>query len=272
MASLNLDGLDVSALVDMFANSDVDLEGIFENCDYSSLDGMVLDLTGLLESSGTDLADYGVDVSDYDLSAIALPDLIGIISNLDIDMSEFDLSSLDLGGFDISGLIKNFNLSSLDLSSIFGMFNITGFNLTEFMKGFDLNKLLNLFMKNNTENKTTPDTPSYNPVPNYSPVKSTYYAAPKVYTVTRLSDNQLICKSSFFILDHLNKLFNMTFINGHLKVYIDGKLVFEGDTTDDLTMVIFEIIEEYLGEHDIKVEFTDSEGKSNTFEEKVMVE
>ena len=61
-------------------------------------------------------------------------------------------------------------------------------------------------------------------------------------------------------------------INGHIKVYIDGKLVFEGDTTDDLTQVIFEIIDEYLGEHEITVEFTDSEGKSNTYKEKIIVE
>ena len=64
----------------------------------------------------------------------------------------------------------------------------------------------------------------------------------------------------------------MTFINGHLKVYIDGELVFEGDTTDDLTQVIFEIMDKYLGEHEITVEFTDREGKSNTYKEKIIVE
>ena len=102
-------------------------------------------------------------------------------------------------------------------------------------------------------------------VPNYSPVENTY-------TVTRASDNQLICKSNLFILEYLNKLFNMTFINGHIKVYIDGKLIFEGDTTDDLTQAIFEIMDEYLGEHEITVEFTDSEGKSNNYKEKIIVE
>lgn len=276
-SSIDFSGVDLSSIGLSDLNiSDFDLGKLFTDFNFTAMGSSILNLTGVFEAFGINVSDFGIDMSGYNLSAIKMSDITDILGNSDFNMSaitsKLNLSSLDLGGFDISGLIKNFNLSSLDLSSIFGMFNITGFNLTEFMKGFDLNKLLNLFMKNNTENKTTPDTPSYNPVPNYSPVKSTYYAAPKVYTVTRLSDNQLICKSSFFILDHLNKLFNMTFINGHLKVYIDGKLVFEGDTTDDLTMVIFEIIEEYLGEHDIKVEFTDSEGKSNTFEEKVMVE
>ena len=64
----------------------------------------------------------------------------------------------------------------------------------------------------------------------------------------------------------------MTFINGHIKVYIDGELVFEGDTTDDLTQVIFEIIDKYLGEHEVTVEFTDSKGKSDTFKERIIVE
>ena len=100
---------------------------------------------------------------------------------------------------------------------------------------------------------------------NHSPVKNTC-------TVTRISDNHLISKSNLFILEYLNKLFNMTFINGHIKVYIDGKLVFEGDTSDDLTQVIFEIRDEYLGEHEITVEFTDSAGKTNNYKEKIIVE
>ena len=35
---------------------------------------------------------------------------------------------------------------------------------------------------------------------------------------------------------------------------------------------LFEIIEEYLGEHEISVEFTDNKGKSNTYKEKIIVE
>ena len=98
-----------------------------------------------------------------------------------------------------------------------------------------------------------------------------FNAVSDTYTVTRAGDDQLVCVSDLFILEYLNKLFNMTFINGHMKVYIDGKLVFEGDTTDDLTQVIFDIIDEYLGEHEIAVEFTDSEGKTNNYNEKIIV-
>ena len=271
-SSLDFNGVDLSStgLSDLNI-SGIDLGSMFANLDYSSLNSSVFNLTGLFDSFGINVSDFGIDMSGYDLSAISMSNITDILNNPDFNMSaitsKLNLTGLDLGGIDISGLITSFNLSSFDISSILAMFNITGFNLTEFMKGFDLNKLLNLFMKNNT-----PDVPSYDPVPNYRPVKSTYYAAPKTYTVTRVSDNQIICKSNLFLLEHLNKLFNMTFINGHIKIFIDGKLVFEGDTTDDLTMVLFEIIDEYLGEHEVTVEFTNSEGKSNTYKEKIIVE
>ncbi len=285
-SSLDFNGVDLSSTGLSNLNiSGIDLGSLFANFDYSSLDSSVFNLTGLFDSFGINVSDFGIDMSGYDLSAINMSDITDILSNSDFNMSaitsKLNLTGLDLGGIDISSLITSFNLSSFDISSILAMFNITDFNLTEFMNGFDLNKLLNLFMKKTSpENKTTPDVPSYKPisnykpVSNYSPVKSTYYYndAPETYTVTRASDNQIICKSKLFILDYLNKLFNMTFINGHIKVYIDGKLVFEGNTTDDLTLVIFEIIKEYLGEHEISVEFTDNKGKSNTYKEKIIVE
>ena len=255
--------------------SGIDISNIIQNLDFSSLISSVLNLSGLFNSAGINISDLGIDMSKYNISSITISELFEIIDNPDFNTSaitsKLNFTNLDLGDFDITKLINSFNLSSIDIASVSGMFNITSFNLTKFMNGFNLDKLLNLFMKKSVpDNGTTPDYPA----PNYNPVKNTYYnnAAPKTYTVTRLSDNQLICKSNFFILEYLNKLFNMTFINGHLKVFIDGKLVFEGNTTDDLTQVIFEIIEKYLGEHEITVEFTNSEGKSNKYSEKVIVE
>ena len=270
-SSLNFNAIDLSSTGLSEMNlSGFNLGSLFSSMNYSSLGSSVLNLTGLFESFGINVSDLGVDVSKYNLSAINISDISSIMNDPNFNMSaissKLNLSSLDLGGLDISGLISSFNLTSFDISSILAMFNLTGFDLTSFMNGFDLQKLLSLFMKKNT----TPD----NPVVPASPVKykSTSNVAPKTYTVTRVSDNQEICKSKFFILDYLNKLFNMTFINGHLLVYIDGELVFNGTTTDDLTQVIFEIIDKYLGEHEITVEFTDSENKTNTYKEKIMVE
>ncbi|AMD17205.1 hypothetical protein TL18_03710 [Methanobrevibacter sp. YE315] len=252
LASLNLSDLDISGITDMFGNMDVDFADIFENCDYSCLNAIVLDLSGLVDSLGIDLAEFGIDVSDYDLSAIGLSDVIDILTNSDfintaiaviskafsLDFDNFDMSGLianfDSENFDMSGILNGLDLSSLGISGISDNFDMNGFDLTEVLNG-----LVSMFI-----DKTFPDA----------------------------SHNELICESDSFNLESLNKLFDMSFINGQLKVCIDDELVFEGDTTDDLTQEIFEIIEECLGEHEITVEFTDSEGKSDNYAEKIVVE
>ena len=239
----------------MFTNSDVDLASIFENCDYSCLDAIKLDLTKLIDSLGIDLSDFGIDMSDYDLSNISLSEVIDALTNsefimtaigaisklLSIDLDELDweglISSFDAENFDISGLLGSLNLGEMDIPSIFDNSNINGFDLTEF-----LNSSLSLM------------------------IATTFPEAAQDY------DTELICQTNIFTLESLNKLFDMTFINGDLKVCIDDELVFEGDATDDLTQEIFEIIDQYLGKHEISVEFTDSKGKSNNYKEKIVVE
>ena len=83
---------------------------------------------------------------------------------------------------------------------------------------------------------------------------------------------KMICQANVVNLKALMDLFNRTFTNGHLKVYIDGTLVFDGDVDDDLSRVIFEIIEKFLGKHEVTVEFTDSSGKTQTFNETMIIE
>ncbi len=72
-----------------------------------------------------------------------------------------------------------------------------------------------------------------------------------------ITDNNTVPVSNTITLGTLKEIFNQTFTNGHLLLYIDGKLVFNGTTGDDLTTVILEIMEKYLGQHEIKIEFTD---------------
>ena len=139
LASLNLSDLDISAILDMFNNSDVDWAGIFENVDYSSLGAIELDLTGLLESAGIDLACFGIDVSDYDLSAISLSDLIGAISSSDFDMaalSQLDLSAIDFENIDMSGLIKSFDAESFDISTLLSSLNLADSDLSAILEMF----------------------------------------------------------------------------------------------------------------------------------------
>ena len=132
LASLNLTDADIDAMIDMFTKSDIDFEAIFKNCDYSSLDGMVLDLTGLIDSLGIDLADLGIDLSDCDLSAITVAELVGILSNPDLDMtaitSKFDASSLDK--LELNGLVSSFDEENFDISSLLGSLNISGLDIS----------------------------------------------------------------------------------------------------------------------------------------------
>lgn len=80
----------------------------------------------------------------------------------------------------------------------------------------------------------------------------------------KINNNQLT-------LATLNNIFGLNFTNGHLLVYIDGKLVFNGTTTDDLSQIIYNLLNLLSGNHEIKVEFTDNEGKTNTYTETITV-
>ena len=137
LGSLNISGEELSGIMDMFNNSGIDFESIFENCDYSCLDAIVLDLSGLLESAGIDLTEFGVDVSDYDLSAIKLSELIDILNKANFDMSMLDLSAIDLSKLDVSGLIVSFDTDNFDLSGLLGSLNLSGDEIPAIMEMFN---------------------------------------------------------------------------------------------------------------------------------------
>ncbi|PWB87987.1 SAP domain-containing protein [Methanobrevibacter thaueri] len=160
LGSINIGDLDISAMVDMFTNPDMDFKEMFENIDLSSLGAIELNLTRLLDSADIDLADFGIDTSDYDLSAISLAELIDALStsefvmtvdaiisklmDMDYDNLDFDglISSFDAENFDISGLLESLNLSNFDISAIFGNFDMNGFDIAEI-----LNSTLSMFLE-----------------------------------------------------------------------------------------------------------------------------
>ena len=86
-----------------------------------------------------------------------------------------------------------------------------------------------------------------------------------------ITDNNVIPADNVLTLGELNEIFNQTFTNGHLLVYIDGELVYNGTVGDDLATVILEIIEKYLGQHEIKVEFTDNNNETHTYTENITI-
>ena len=127
---------------------------------------------------------------------------------------------------------------------------------------------------NGTDDDPTPDVKP-TPIPNFKPIPSkkitTNYKSNHVYTVYRASDMKVICRSNVINLKALIDLFKFNLTNGHLKVYIDGTLIFDGDVDDDLSKVIFEIIEKFLGKHKITVEFTDHNGNTHTLNETIII-
>ena len=104
-------------------------------------------------------------------------------------------------------------------------------------------------------------------------VKNIAPSAAKTFTIKRANDSSVLYQGdSTVTLDELDKIFGTTFASGQLVLTIDGEVVFNGTVNGDLASVIFDIIEKFLGEHNIKVEFTDDANNTNTFEENVIIE
>lgn len=88
----------------------------------------------------------------------------------------------------------------------------------------------------------------------------------KIYT-----NDKLVSQTNTITIETLNTIFNQSFTNGHLLVYIDGTLIFNDTVTYDLYTMILEITGKYLGEHEIKVVFTDNQNKTNTYKENIKI-
>lgn len=93
------------------------------------------------------------------------------------------------------------------------------------------------------------------PVNTYNNVKNVKVAKTLQKTY-KVSVKDVVYEGRYFTIQTLNDIFGQNFINGHLVVYLDGKVVFNGTVSDDLSTIIFEIIDSLLGNHELKVEFT----------------
>lgn len=93
----------------------------------------------------------------------------------------------------------------------------------------------------------------------------------KSLTKTVTSSKIITSNNNYLTLNRLNNIFNQNFTNGHLILYIDGKIVFNATTTDDLSEIIFDLLKLLTGNHELKVEFTDSTGKTNIYTENITV-
>ena len=124
--------------------------------------------------------------------------------------------------------------------------------------------------KDSQSNKTVPKTPK-NHIQTHKITQNNRVAQTHTHTIKLADSNTLVYTGDKLTLDALNKIFDLNFTNGHLLVYIDGILVFNGTTSDDITLIIIELLDKYLGEHEIKVVFTDNENQTNTYKENIIV-
>lgn len=86
-----------------------------------------------------------------------------------------------------------------------------------------------------------------------------------------VNNHEIPIQNNKLTLDVLNQIFNKDFRNGHLLVYIDGILVFNATTTNDLLQIIFDLLDLLAGNHEIKVVFTDNNGNTNTYIENITI-
>ena len=100
-------------------------------------------------------------------------------------------------------------------------------------------------------------------------VKS-FTTQPKTFKSSQKINTQTI-KSNYLTLERLNQIFNQNFTNGHLLVYIDGKLVYNSTTTDNLDEIIYDLLKLLSGNHELKVVFTDSSGNTNDYTQNITV-
>ncbi|RAP49991.1 MAG: hypothetical protein BZ138_07065 [Methanosphaera sp. rholeuAM270] len=131
-----------------------------------------------------------------------------------------------------------------------------------------------------TEDNDTNNTPSPQPKPvrpkakhvqTHKTTHNRIINQANTYTIRLANDNTILYTGNALTLEALNRIFNMNFTNGQLLVYIDGLLVFNQTTTDDIFPVILKQLDKYLGEHEIKVVFTDSNNHTNTYVENIEI-
>lgn len=121
------------------------------------------------------------------------------------------------------------------------------------------------------ENKTTSQktTKSYPQKTSYNAYKHNRQTSQKQYNI--YVDENLITKTNAITIETLNIIFNQTFTNGYLLVYLDGQLVYNATTTDDIYTIILEITNKLLGQHELKVEFTDNNNNTQTYIKNVTI-
>ncbi|WP_407453671.1 hypothetical protein [Methanobrevibacter sp.] len=178
--------------------------------------------------------------------------------------------------FNFNGTSGNYNFSGMNRSSSSNYSNMSIDEILDiFMKlfgGNETNTTNTTDVTNDTVESEVSDVPAVATSTSYAPVSHPTVEKHSQYTITRVRDNKIISQGDTLKLEGINKLYDSDFSNGHLLVYVDGKLVFNELTAGDLATPIFGITDSYLGQHQIKVEFTpDGDSNVNKYTEDVII-
>lgn len=166
--------------------------------------------------------------------------------------SSFDFGNLT--GGNRSGSTFNFNISDI-LAKLLGGGDSNSTNAT-----------------NSTPESKVTDVPAVVSSANYQPVSSSNVEKISQHIIKRTRDNKIVNEGDTLRLDGINKLYDSDFTKGHLLVYVDGKLVFNEITSDDLSTPILGITDDLVGQHVISIEFTpDGDSNINKYTENVTV-
>ena len=267
---------DSSALTDSNAGS----------IDTSSLENL------MNSNSNSSSPSTGMNMSGMDMSSM-------------MNMSGMNMSGMNISGMNVSDFMNMSGMNMSDMMNMSGM-NMSGMNMSDFMNmtGMNMSDIMDMMNKTPTDNTTTPTdtTPTDDTTTptdttptddtqkeqaNTQPAKQTTKTVNKqtptktststqkvghTYTIKKASDNTVVYQGNAVTLEAINKIFNQDIVNGHLVVYMDGQVIFNGTITDDLATVLFDIIEQYLGNHNIKIDFTDANNNTNTYQEDIIIE
>jgi len=140
------------------------------------------------------------------------------------------------------------------------------------------NRLESVLSTNHTENNTDNNTNNNSYKKTVKPTKKSYNKYYPKYKTSTVSTSYKIYKNNHFIeqtnvitVQSLNMIFNKSFTNGHILVLIDGELVFNGTTTDDISTAILQITSKLRELHEIKVIFTDNNNNIDTYTQYILI-
>ena len=261
---------DSSVLTDSStANTDTSSLGNFMNMNNANTNSSTTSTFSMDNMPGMNMS--GMNMSNMNMSNMNMSDMTNMMN-----MSGMNMSGMNMSNMNMSDMSNMMNMSGMNMSDM-NMSGIPGMNITPTDNTNTTNDTTPETNKDNTQGQSDIQQASHtskHKVNKQTPTKTSYspQKVGQTYTIKKASDNTVVYQGNALTLEAINKIFNQDIVNGHLVVYMDGKVVFNDTVTDDLSTTILKIVEQYLGKHNIKIEFTDGDNNTNTYQEDIIIE